>query len=75
MHLFTRHQADFNWTEEQENVFREVKRLVSTAAVLSYNGDSILKQQRHSKYLGVVVDESVIIMEQSCVIYCLESLS
>lgn len=28
--------TDFNWTEEQENTFREVKRLVTTTLVLSY---------------------------------------
>lgn len=31
-----RHQADFNWTEDLENVLRELKRLVITAPVLRY---------------------------------------
>lgn len=32
----TRQDTEFNWTEEQENVFREVKRLVTTTPVLRY---------------------------------------
>ena len=28
--------TEFNWTEEQENAFREVKCLVTTTPVLSY---------------------------------------
>ena len=49
------------------------KELKTNRDINIFYGDSILKQQRHIKYLGVVVDESF--MEQSRVICCLESLS
>ena len=29
IHRLTRQDTEFNWTEEQENAFREVKRLVT----------------------------------------------
>ena len=32
----TRQDTEFSWTEEQEDAYREVKRLVTTAPVLSY---------------------------------------
>ena len=35
----TRQDTEFNWTEEQENTFREVECLVTTAPVLSYYND------------------------------------
>ena len=31
--LLTRQDTEFNWTEEQENAFREMKRLVTTVPV------------------------------------------
>lgn len=36
IHGLTQQDTEFNWTEEQENSFREVKRLVTTTPVLSY---------------------------------------
>ena len=36
IHRLTWQDTDFNWREEQENVFREVKQLVTTAPVFSY---------------------------------------
>ena len=50
------------------------KALKTNRDIKIFHGDSVLKQQRHFKFLGVVVDESLS-WNNAYVIYCLESLS
>lgn len=54
----TRQDTEFNWTEEQENAFTEVKRLVTTAPVLSYydpKGELEIQSDASKNGLGVAL--------------------
>ena len=54
----TRQDTEFNWTEEQQNAFREVKRLVTTAPGLSYydlKAELEIQCDTSKKYLGAAL--------------------
>ena len=56
----TRQDTEFTWTEEQDNALREIKRLVSTAPVLSYYDPKIeleIQCDANKKGLGAASTE------------------